>query len=291
MRSDFILKITVLFFSFVCIAYAFTLYSDKSLEHKSFEPDGPVIWPEGYRMALSLSFDDAQQSQIDIGLPIFKKYDAHATFYVLPSKVKNNIKGWEHVVKDGHEIGNHTLYHPCTANFTGIPAENSIENYTLERMSEELDEANRQIEELLEVTPKSFAYSCGHTFVGRGINNKSYIPLVANTFVSGRGWLGEAPNDPYKVDLANVLGTKMDDKAFQDILPVLHDAQKHGKWVVLAGHNIGEAGAYVTRASMLDDLLAYARDPKNGIWLAPVGDVAEYIRDHRQDGGVDGSAD
>ena len=42
-----------------------------------------------------------------------------------------------------------------------------------------------------------------------------------------------------------------------------------------------EAGTQTTRLAEKDALLRYARDPANGVWIAPVGSVAEYIRSRR----------
>ena len=75
-------------------------------------------WPNGKRAALSLSFDDARLSQVDIGTKLFDKYGAKATFYVVPERMQHRLEGWKLAVESGHEIGNHTLYHPCTANFS-----------------------------------------------------------------------------------------------------------------------------------------------------------------------------
>ena len=40
----------------------------------------PFPWPRGMRAAVSLSFDDARGSQLDVGLPLFAKSATHATF-------------------------------------------------------------------------------------------------------------------------------------------------------------------------------------------------------------------
>ena len=91
------------------------------------------------------------------------------------------LEGWKEIVKDGHEIGNHTLYHPCTGNFPWA-REKALENYSLASMRSELISANEQIHEMLGVVPRSFAYSCGQTFVGRGANTQSYVPLIDELF-------------------------------------------------------------------------------------------------------------
>src|ERR1022692_4817337 len=72
-------------------------------------------WPEGKRVAVSLSFDDARASQVDVGLPLLDKYGVKATFYVNPTgdKWTTRLAGWKKAAAEGHEIGNHTMSHPC----------------------------------------------------------------------------------------------------------------------------------------------------------------------------------
>ena len=46
---------------------------------------------------------------------------------------------------------------------------------------------------------------------------------------------------------------------------------------------MGEEGFQTTRISMLRELIQYAKDPANGIWLATVGEVQAYIKKQRGD--------
>jgi peptidoglycan-N-acetylglucosamine deacetylase len=236
----------------------------------------PPAWPGGARMALSLSFDDGRESQVDVGLPLLARHGVAVTFYVVPAAVERRVDGWKRAVADGHEIGNHSLTHSCSGNFPFSRAK-ALEDHSLVRMRDELVEANRQIQALLGVRPRTFAYPCGQTFVGRGRGTQSYVPLVAELFLAGRGWLGESSNDPAMVDLAQVLGMEMDGKAFEDVMPLLDEARGRGSWLVLAGHEIGQGGRQTSRVAMLDALLPYAKDPGNGIWLATVAEVAAHV--------------
>ncbi len=130
---------------------------------------------------------------------------------------------------------------------------------------------------MLGVRPRVFAYPCGQKFVGRGVNTKSYVPLIAEMFLSGRGYMEETANDPVFTDFAQLTGIDMDGKDFEQILPIIETARKNGQWVVLAGHEMGESGSQTTRLSMLRKLIAYAQDPTNKLWIAPVGTIASYI--------------
>ena len=79
------------------------------------ENDGPV-WPEGKKWALSISFDDGRQSQVETGMPLFETLDLRATFYLIPKNLNAFLDGWKQAVAFGHEIGNHSYTHPCTGN-------------------------------------------------------------------------------------------------------------------------------------------------------------------------------
>ncbi len=241
----------------------------------------PFPWPQGKRAAVSLTFDDARTSQVTVGTGLLDQYNVKATFYVVPSGVAQRLDGWKKAVASGHEIGNHSLNHPCTGNFAWSRP-HALEAYTLEKMRNELTEANAQIQQLLGVNPQVFAYPCGQTFIGRGVQTKSYVPLVAELFLSGRGWLDEGPNDPAFCDPAQLTGMEMDGKDFEQILPLLEKARETGQWLVLAGHEMGEGGLQTTRLSMLKKLLEYAQNPANQLWIAPVGTVAKYVQQQKK---------
>lgn len=241
-------------------------------------PDFP--WPEGKKMAISLSFDDARASNPSPGAVLLDEYGVKATFYVIPSSLERDIPGWKKVVASGHEIGNHSLYHPCSGNFVWS-RNKALEDYTLGRMRKELMAANDEVERLLGVKPEVFAYPCGLTYVGKGERTQSYVPLISEMFLSGRGWKDEAPVDPYYADMAQLTGMEMDNKSFEEMLPLIEAAAENRQWLVLAGHETNTEGNQTTYLSMLKKLCAYANDPANGIWIAPVGTVAQYVQEKR----------
>ena len=239
-----------------------------------------ITWPDGNEIALSLTFDDGRESQVIHGTPLFDEFGVKATFYVLPSAVEKKLNEWKAAVKNGHEIGNHSRVHPCSGNFHWS-RKNALEEYTPEKMKVELKQANTEIKKLLSVDATQFAYPCGQTFVGRGKLTSSYVPVIAELFQTGRGWLSEAPNDPMYCDQWQLTGIESDGKDFEKILTIINQARAQRSWVVLAGHDIAESGDQTTRVAMLRALLEYARDPKNKIWIAPVGVVNKFVQTQR----------
>jgi peptidoglycan-N-acetylglucosamine deacetylase len=240
-----------------------------------------IAWPNGAKVAVSLSFDDARLSQPDAGIPMLDSFGVKATFYLNPAPMRERLEGWKKAVAAGHEIGNHSTTHPCSGNFFWVGKGNELENFTIEKMRKNLLECNKILKDELGVDAKVFAYPCGQKYVGRGKNVKSYVPLIAEMFSSGRGWLEELDNDPMFCDYAQLAGREMDGKNFDEIEKLIENAKAHNDWLLLAGHEMGEDGMQTTRLSMLRQLIAYAKDPANGVWLAPVGEVQAYIKKQR----------
>ena len=267
---------SVIFFS--CILFCNLLMSQQPTERVK-----PITWPDGKQVAVSLSFDDARLSQVDTGIPMLDEYGVKATFYLNPAPMRERLEGWKKAVAAGHEIGNHSTTHPCSGNYFWVGKGNELENLTMNSMRKNLLECNKILKDELGVTATVFAYPCGQKYIGRGKNLKSYVPLVAELFQSGRGWLEEMDNDPMFCDYAQLAGREMDGKTFEQIQTLINGAKAHGDWLLLAGHEMGEEGFQTTRISMLRELIQYAKDPANGIWLATVGEVQAYIKKQRGD--------
>ena len=243
----------------------------------------PFRWPEGKRAALSVSFDDARLSQIDRGLALLEKCGLKVTFFVSPDSVEKRLEGWKKAMASGHEIANHSLTHPCTGNYA-FSLHNALEDYTLQKMAQNIDGGGAAIERLLGVKPVTFAYPCGQKFVGRGREVKSYVPLVAERFIVGRGYLDEAANDPAFCDLSQATGMAIDDMDSEQVLKLLSQASQEGRWLITVGHEIGERGYQTTGAAAIEALAKYALDPAHGIWVNTVENIGKYIRQQRAGG-------
>lgn len=242
----------------------------------------PFPWPEGKRAAVSLTFDDARVSQIDTGIALLDRHGVKATFYVNPGAVQRRLAGWREVVAAGrHEIGNHSYSHPCSANLAFSRA-NALEDYTLSRMEEDIDRCTAELRRLLDVTPVSFAYPCGQDFVGRGESTRSYVPVVAKRFLTGRGFRDRWANDPRTCDLANLTGVDFDGWTFDRMREFVENAATEHRWAILAGHEIGVPRHQSVIAEELERFCKYLTDPANGIWTGTVAEIAGYVQAHRR---------
>ena len=238
----------------------------------------PFTWPAGKRAAVSLSFDDARVSQIDAGIPILDRHNVKATFYLTPSRVPERMAGWKQAVATGHEMGNHTVSHPCSGNFIWS-RNNALEDYTLDRMKQELRDANAHIESKLGVTPQTFAYCCGQKYVGRGATQHSFVPLIAKYFIAGRGFRDEDANDPIFVDLAQLYGVDGDSQPFEKLRFWIDKAVQQAGWLVFAAHDVGNFPRQSMSADVLDAVCAYCNTPANGIWIDTVAAIGQHVHE------------
>ena len=233
-------------------------------------------WPEGIQAAVSLSFDDARCSQIDNGVPVLAQYDLKATFYVGMERMEKRLDGWRQAVAAGHEIGNHSWSHSCSGNHL-FSRDRALESYTLEQMDEDIARSDRRIRDLLGVRPRTFAYPCGQTFVGRGAATRSYVPLVARRYLAGRGYMCESHNAPEYCDLARLFGYAFDTQPLGLLIALIEQAVNDGGWVVFCGHEVGTEGFQNIEKSKLEAVCRYLVERRESIWTSTVATVAGYV--------------
>ena len=252
-------------------------------------------WAADCKGAVSLTFDDGSQSQLDIAIPILNVYGLHGTFYINPSgdDWEQRLAPWREVACAGHEIGNHTIGHICSRNF-GWGAARTLETITLEEMEADIVEADRRIKELVpEQTTRSFCYPCYQSYVGEGVKRQSYVPIVAKYFPAGRG-MGEAPNHPEFTDLHYLTSVTIAGWMPGSELCILADeAVKQGRWVILVFHGFQREprkprvpgshwhGSPVTEEDFRE-LCQYLADKRDEIWTAPVVKIALSIVEWRK---------
>ena len=269
--------LVLLFVSLIVSSSLAQQSTQRPRSQRHLDPSG-FPWPNGAKMALSLTFDDGRSSQVTQAVPVLDSFNVKVTFYAQPDNLVEELELWQQAVAAGHEFGNHTIGHPCTGNFAWVRYDNVVlESYDLERMRLEILQANDKIEERLGVSPASFAYPCGQTYVGRGTNTKSSVPLIAELFQTGRRWLDETSNAPAHFDPAQVMAMRMDGEDFSTIKKLIERTKRSETWLVLAGHSVGDSNRWGTDIGMLRELLAYVQEPDNGVWIATVSEVASFI--------------
>lgn len=235
-----------------------------------------ITWPGGKQAAVSLTYDDAIQSQLDNAVPGLQRHGLVATFFLTGSSpvLQASPERYRALVKAGHELGSHSMLHPCDKALPFVQPGNALQDYDQARMAAELDETLQLLRDLGQPQPFTFAYPCGSTYVGE--KHESYIPAIEQRFAAARGVDGRValPSD----SLFNVPSRGGDmDKA--SLIAWVERAVKSGGWIVFTFH--GVAGDYLAvEADAHEALLEYLAQHQSSIWTERFGAVARYTKEH-----------
>ena len=231
-----------------------------------------------HRGAVSLTFDDGRVSQLEKAIPAMDELGLRGTFYLTPAgdQWRERYAPWKEVAAAGHEIGNHTLSHTCSNNFSGTRG--GLEDQTLAAVERDILAAQERLEQLASHQEQwTFCYPCYCTHVGRGPSRQSYVPVVAKHFLAGRagGEYGCA-NPPRVVDLACAWGLPTERMSGFEMIGLVEELTSRGLWVVLVFHDID--GSRLTVGDHdFRMLLHYLHRQAKSIWTVPVVEAAEKI--------------
>lgn len=254
------------------------------------------FWPSGCVGAVSLTFDDGLESQLALAVPELDRRGLRATFFLNPvghedrgdlaSSWQERLLPWRAVHRAGHEMGNHSLLHPCSLNIDTERAWGSpnLRDWTLEEIESDIREAGRRLLEMFDSQNRAFAYPCYETSVGQGEMRLSYVPVVARMFAAARvgGELsGSLANDPLHCDLHRLSSYPVERQSGASMVGLAETATARGHWAIFTFHGIHEGRLSVTLEDLVE-LLDFLSRRGREIWTVPVAEVAGYVHDRVQ---------
>ncbi len=107
-------------------------------------------WPNGAKAAVNLAYDDSLASQLDVALPALNAHGLKASFYLQLSSplLTARLADWRAAAAQGHELGNHTLFHQCSASKPGrswVSAEHDLDNISAVQLVQQIRLANSML--------------------------------------------------------------------------------------------------------------------------------------------------
>ncbi|MCZ6636021.1 MAG: polysaccharide deacetylase family protein [bacterium] len=243
------------------------------------------FWPENIQGAISLTFDDNAQSQLNNALPCLDDHRLKGTFYVNPGRKstwKEDLPRWQQASQNGHEMGNHTIDHPCSCNFGFRKDGYCLEKLALADIEDTIDRATEAMNDLFpeQAGDRSFCYPCYQAYVGSGENRQSYVPVVARRFKVARGG-GERPNNPRVIDLSYIWSFSVQGHSGADMIAYTENAVEQGWWGVICMHGVG--GDHIAiETSAFRDLCAYLDQNRHRIWTDTIIHIADYVIQRRE---------
>jgi peptidoglycan/xylan/chitin deacetylase (PgdA/CDA1 family) len=231
----------------------------------------------GKKCAVVLTYDDAINQHLDNAIPVLDSLGLKATFYItaFSNSMQTRLNEWRRLAARGHELGNHTLYHPCIGGNgrEWVKPEYDMNNYTVQRMIDETRMTNLFLQALDGKTKRTFAFTCGDMKIG----DSSFINAMKNDFVAARA----VRNQMHKineVDLYNVDCYMVNGETAAQMIEWAKKAMETHSLLVILFHGVGGGNGLNVKLPAHREFLRYLKKNEKDIMIAPMITVAEYIK-------------
>jgi len=244
-------------------------------------------WPKATRCAVSLTYDDGLPIHYELVGPLLESEGLRGTFYVPGlSDVRHHPERWRALAAAGHELGNHSLFHPCRREppeaYGWLAPHYDLCDYTPERWAQELDVANLILHLVDGKTERSYGNTCCQTTIGRGAAETPMDDILRERFVAARGpGNSQTAIMQDNFNLMQVGHFGGDGQVFEDLREEIERARDIGGWIVWMIHGVGKG----THDLYLDTgehekLIRWLGENQDTIWTAPFVDVAKYVKEN-----------
>jgi sialate O-acetylesterase len=262
------------------------LYNKEGLPASPFEAqvaDPNRLW-HGKKAAVVLTYDDALDVHLDNVIPLLDSLGLKGTFYLsaaFPGS-KNRIEDWKHAAENGHELGNHTLFHPCDASKPGrswVSPQDDLSHYTTEEIVREIAMTNIFLESLDGRKERTFAYPCGDTETGDG----SYVDGIKDQFIAMRG-VRPRLNQIGTLDLENLNCYAVDDSNVDQLVSWAEKARDENGLLILLFHGVGGGHNINVALKKHRDFLKYLKSHEDEYWVTTLLEAARHCIQRSKNG-------
>lgn len=230
------------------------------------------------KCAVVLTYDDAIPQHLDNAFPVLDSLQLKATFYLTARSVKDRINDWKKLAVNGYELGNHTLFHPCVGGKgrEWVKPDYDMNHYTVQRMIDEIRMTNIFLEALDGKKKRTFAFTCGDMKV----NDTSFIGQLKDDFVAARA-VRHQMHTIDQIDLYNTDCYAVNGESAAQMEQWVKQAMDTHSLLVILFHGVG--GGNTLNVSLTDhrEFLNYLKQNENTIWVAPMIEVAEYVKGYQ----------
>ncbi len=261
------MKKNLISYSLFLISYFSFAQTDTTWHHK--------------KCAVVLTYDDALNVDLTNAIPALDSLNLKATFYISDyfGGLNSQILKWRSAAANGHELGNHTVFHPCEGGLAGrefVKPDYDLNNYTVRRMTDEIKTMNVILKAIDGRSKRTFAYPCSDT----KIHDISYIDPLKNDFVAARAVRGEMQKIE-QVDLYNIGCYMINGETGDQLISLVKQAMEKHALIVFLFHGVGGEHSLNVSLDAHSKLLHFLKENEKNIWTAPMIDVAEYIKNYQ----------
>lgn len=236
-------------------------------------------WPGGAHAAVSLSYDDALDSQLDHAIPALDRAGLKGSFYLQLSNpaVGKRMAAWRAAAARGHELGNHSLFHQCSRSAPGhewVQPARDLDTTSVAQMRDQVTLANTMLEAIDGRRERTYTLPCGDRLAA----GRDYLPAVAGEFVAVKvgGGDGVIPSmaglDPLAVPVLAPVGL-----SGKELIAIVERAGRQGTMVNFTFHGVG--GDYLqTSAEAHRELVDWLAAHRGEYWTDTFLNIMRHVR-------------
>lgn len=241
----------------------------------------PELPWNNHTCAVSLTYDDGLNVHLDIVAKALDSAGFKGTFYIpVTSKpLFKRMDEWAAIAKNGHELGNHTMFHPCSGKSKGrdwVSEENDLDGYSVDQMVNEIRMANVVMKAVDGKEKRTFAYTCGDMAAGDTV----FVGLIKDDFISARG-VASRMNTFCGTDLFDVGAYMVMNQTGDELINLVKQAQKENTYLVFLFHGVGGEHSINVSAEAHSQLVHYLKANEKDIWVASFSEVTGYMQHQR----------
>lgn len=251
-------------------ASAFRNYNPDALNDKAWQ---------GKKAAVILTYDDALNVHLDNAMPLLDSLNLKGTFYVstYSSAFRNRVGDWKKLAEKGHELANHTIFHPCIGNESNrswVNENYDMGTYTVKRMVDEIKMNNTLLEALDGKKERTFAFTCGDMTVG---DNQPFINELKNELVAARA----VRNEMHKIDeidIYDIDSYMINGETGDELIALAKKAIETNSLLVFLFHGVGGEHSLDVSLDAHKQLLEFLKQNENNIWTTTMIEAVENIK-------------
>lgn len=248
-------------------------------------------WPDGAKAAVALTYDDGIDVHLDHAVPDLEAAHLRGTFYV-PGHSESLVKRmeeWRAIARRGHELGNHTLFHPCLSVIDGhkrtwVAPDRDLTSYTVRRIADEVKIMNGFLFAVDGLNARTLAYTCGDEVAG----GKSYVDAIRPLVPAARAYKDNfrALADPLTVDIYRVPSWALKDNTGAEMIAWVEEAIGSGALAVFTFHGVGGGHNINVASPDHQKLLSWLDANRARVWTAPFLKVMDHVSSERKRLGI-----
>lgn len=232
----------------------------------------------GKGCAVVLTYDDGLNVDLTNAIPALDYFGLKGTFYIsdYAAQLNQQIAGWRKAAARGHELANHTIWHACEGGRAGrefVQGDYDLRYYTVRRAIDEARGMNNLLKAIDGKDKRTFAFPCGDT----RIHDTAYIDNMKEDFVAARGVHGDMPTIE-QVKLYDLPCYMINGQSGAEMIALVKKAMQSHTLLVFLFHGVGGEHNLNVSLPAHRQLLQFLKANQKQVWVAPMIEVAEYIK-------------